>query len=389
MPKVIQVLQPNFEIEETLEAIRECLEAKWTGAGFKTVEIEKNFESLSGHKNCLFLNSNTSGLHLALEVFKEVYNWNAGSEVITTSLTFISTNSVIKQSGLKPKFCDVDSSLNLDPKCVKRMITDKTAAIIFVGIGGNTKNLKEIGKIANECNIPLIVDAAHMAGSKFHSNSDLWAAADCGAHAAVYSFQAVKNIATADSGMVSFDIKSHFELAKKKSWMGISKDTYERLDGYGKYNWRYSVDTLGYKYNGNSIMAAMAVVQLNNLEKSNKLRRNIFNYYKNYLNREIPIICHENKTATSQHLVQILVDDREYYISQCSNDNINLGVHYLPNHKFKIFESETVELPLLENLSEKILTLPCHENLTESDLSRIVKSINSSYDMCLCKQESN
>ena len=118
--KKINVLKPKFRIQETLDSIRECLEKGWTGMGYKTEQFENEWCKYTDLPHSLFINSNTSGLHLALNVLKKNNNWKDGDEIITTPLTFISTNHSIKYENLKPVFADVDDSLCLDPVSVEK-----------------------------------------------------------------------------------------------------------------------------------------------------------------------------------------------------------------------------------------------------------------------------
>lgn len=110
----IQLFQPTFRVEECLAQIRECLEVGWTGIGFKTNEFESAWKDYTGLPHAHFLNSATSGLHLALQLLKDKYGWEDGDEVITTPLTFVSTNHAILYSNLRPIFADVDEFLCLD-----------------------------------------------------------------------------------------------------------------------------------------------------------------------------------------------------------------------------------------------------------------------------------
>ena len=112
----IQVLKPKFHIDECLEQIRECLEKGWTGSGFKTAEFEQKWKEYTGHPHACYLNSNTSGLHLATNILKRRYGWQDGDEIITTPITFVSTNHAILYENLKPVFADVDEYLCLDPE---------------------------------------------------------------------------------------------------------------------------------------------------------------------------------------------------------------------------------------------------------------------------------
>src|SRR5689334_9012640 len=125
----IQVLQPKFRVDETLLEIRRCLEIGWSGMGFLTEEFEQRWKEYSGFSNAHFLNSATSGLHLAVKVLKDRLGWEDGDEIITTPLTFVSTNHPILYENLNPVFADVDESLCLDPHSVNRVISNKTKAI--------------------------------------------------------------------------------------------------------------------------------------------------------------------------------------------------------------------------------------------------------------------
>ena len=104
----IQLFVPNFRVDECLDEIRECLEKGWTGLGFKTVEMENKWKEYTGLPHAHFLSSNTVGLHLALHMFKTEFGWADGDEVISTPLTFVSSNHAIVYTNLQPVFADVD-----------------------------------------------------------------------------------------------------------------------------------------------------------------------------------------------------------------------------------------------------------------------------------------
>jgi dTDP-4-amino-4,6-dideoxygalactose transaminase len=271
----VQLFVPHFRIEECLKEIKICLEKGWTGLGFKTVEFEEAWKEYTHLTHAHFLSSNTAGLHLALEVFKRRYNWSEEDEILTTSLTFISTNHAILQANLKPIFVDTDEYLCIDPQKIDAHITPKTKAVMFVGIGGNTGQLEKVIEICKKRNLKIILDAAHMSGTR-HRGIHVGSNVDV----TIFSFQAVKNLATADSGMICFAKKEDDELARKMSWLGINKDTYARTTVQGSYKWMYDVEEVGYKYNGNSIMAAIGLVQLKYLDQDNSYRRQLAHWYR-------------------------------------------------------------------------------------------------------------
>ncbi len=104
----IQVLKPKFHIDECLAEIRDCLERGWTGMGFKTVEFEKAWREHTGHPFAYYLNSNTAGLHLAVKILKMQNGWQDGDEIISTPITFVSSNHAILYGNLHVTFADVD-----------------------------------------------------------------------------------------------------------------------------------------------------------------------------------------------------------------------------------------------------------------------------------------
>ena len=197
----IQVLKPKFHIDECLAQVRECLEKGWTGSGFKTAEFEAKWKEYTGHKNACYLNSNTSGLHLAVNILKRRYGWQDGDEIISTPITFVSTNHAIMYENLKPCFADVDEYLCLDPVDVEKKINEKTRAIAFVGYGGRVGQLDKIIALCKKYGLRLILDAAHMSGTRVNGvMPGTWEGVDV----TVYSYQAVKNLPTGDSGMIYF-----------------------------------------------------------------------------------------------------------------------------------------------------------------------------------------
>src|SRR5262245_50201992 len=128
----IHLFVPTFRIEETLAEIRECLEKGWTGLGYKTLQFEDAWRRYTGLPHAHFLNSATAGLHLAVRLLKERRGWADGDEVISTPLTFVSTNHAILYAGLQVVFADVDEHLCLDPASVAERISPRTRAVMFV-----------------------------------------------------------------------------------------------------------------------------------------------------------------------------------------------------------------------------------------------------------------
>lgn len=371
----IQVLKPKFHIDECLEQVRQCLEKGWTGSGFKTVEFEKAWKDYTGHPNACYLNSNTAGLHLAVNILKRRYGWQAGDEIITTPITFVSTNHAILYEGLTPCFADVDEYLCLDPAEVEKHIGSRTRAVMFVGYGGRVGQLDKIVDICRRHKLHLILDAAHMAGTRVNGvTPGTWDGVDV----TVYSFQAVKNLPTGDSGMICFADAELDGICRKASWMGINKDTYSRTSNEGTYKWNYDVDYLGYKYNGNAIMAAIALAQLPYLDEDNARRREIVAMYNRAFagNPKIHPVPAPYPEECSYHLYELIVPDREGLLSALAQNDIYGGVHYRDNTEFSMYRFAQGSCPRASEITHHNITLPLHMYLSDADVARIATIVN-------------
>lgn len=368
----IQLFVPTYRTEECLAAVKECLEVGWTGLGFKTVEFESQWREYTGLPHAHFLNSATAGLHLAVKILKEELGWQDDDEVISTPITFVSTNHAILYEKLKVVFADTDEAGCLDPESVRARITPKTRAVMFVGLGGNTGQLEEIERLCLDANLALILDAAHMAGTRCNDK-----APGAAAEAVVYSFQAVKNLPTADAGMVCFRDPRHDKIVRQQSWLGIDKDTFSRTHDGGAYKWYYDVPHLGFKNNGNSLMAAIALTQLKYLDLDNSYRRQVAHWYDVHLKgvaavSRVPV---SRGCESSRHLYQVRVAHRDEVLLALNAAGIFPGVHYRDNTQFAMYSDHSNECPNARKFSDEVISLPIHLRLTHDDVAYICETL--------------
>ncbi|MDC0364660.1 DegT/DnrJ/EryC1/StrS aminotransferase family protein [Candidatus Pelagibacter sp.] len=377
--KQISLFKPRYRSNEVLNEIKKTLVSGWTGIGNKTVDFEREWEKYTKLKNSLFLNSATAGLHLAIEVFKDHDNWTNNSEIITTPISFVSTSHSILYANLKPVFCDIDETGTLDPHKVEKLINKNTKAVIFVGLGGTLGNLKKINKICKKKNIKLILDAAHMSGARYENRRHVGFESDI----SIFSFQAVKNLPSADSGVMNFKDINLYKLAKKYSWCGIDKDTFDREKRNNKQNniWEYDVPNLGYKYNGNSVIAQIARVSLKYLEKDNNYRKKLCLMYKKNLSRNKNIFIVPHTKGSSRHLFSILIKNRSKMIQKLKENNIHPGVHYKSILEFSFYKKKKFKksnnIDISKNFSKSILSLPLHTFLKPNDIQKICNILNA------------
>lgn len=366
---------PHYRTEEILQEMRQCFDIGWTGMGYKTDEFEKKWCEYTGLPFAHFVNSCTAAIHTAVAVLKEEHGWQDGDEIITSPLTFVSTAHAVTYERLNVVFADVDDSLSLAPEAVTARISPRTKAVIYVGLGGHAGNLRAIAALCQAKGLLLILDAAHMAGAKVDGR-------DPGhlADVSCYSFHAVKNLPTFDSGMVCFRSALLDQRARQFSWLGIDKSTFARTtDRF--YNWKYEIDRVGYKYNGNSVAASVALISLKYLDEDNLRRRWISTSYREHFLHNphivLPLINDdgESDTFSANHLAQIRVKERDKVIAFAQAHNVNCGVHYQSLTKFELFRDQYDSCPHAATAADELISLPIFVGMSEEQLSAVCRII--------------
>ena len=368
-----QLFKPRIT-EEAIASVADVLRSGWIGLGPKTAEFEAAFAEVVGANYAVGVNSATAGLHLAM-VLAGV---GPGDEVITTPITFVSTNHAILYQGATPVFADVQPETgNIDPDCVRVLITKKTRAIVCVHYGGYPCELDALYDLASQHGLALIEDAAHACGSSCYDRP----IGSLGT--AVFSFHAVKNLPVGDGGMVTVQDEADYKRLKRLRWLGIDKDTYSRtVADAGRYAWEYDVPEVGFKYHMNDISAAIGLAMLKQLPEDNKRRRQIARLYDAGL-RHADIIrkppLSDDTMVTAQHLYAIQARRRNELIAHLKAHDIAPGVHYIPNNTFPMYRGCRGETPCAWELGETLLSLPMHVLLTDAEVGRIIDVITAGW----------
>ena len=223
----MQLFRPKYEVEECIKAIREVLETGWTGTGPQCKKFEEEWSNFTGAKYSHYLNSATAALHIALRLLDLPKN----SKVLTTALTFVSTNAVILYEGFEPVFVDInDTDLSMDhDDFIRKAEQHDAKAAIWVHHSGNAsshfdKVMQTLSTHKKLKGLKVIEDCAHAGGSHYQNGMRVGGRNDT---IACFSFQAVKNLPTFDGGMICTGSSDLNERAKKLAWLGIDKLTFK------------------------------------------------------------------------------------------------------------------------------------------------------------------
>ncbi|OGW74696.1 MAG: pyridoxal-5'-phosphate-dependent protein [Omnitrophica bacterium RBG_13_46_9] len=371
---MIPVFRPSYGKEET-EAVKKVLLSGWAGLGPKTEEFERKFADYIGTKYAVALNSCTAALHLALKAMGIEKR-----EVITTPMTFVSTNHAILYNDARPVFCDIyEDTLNMNVDEIEGLITKNTRAILPVHYGGHACDMDRIMELAKKYGLKIIEDCAHACGGEYKGRK-VGSIGDAGC----FSFHAVKNLATGDGGMVTTNDKEVYLRLRKLRWLGISKGTWEREKEHKKYDWQYDVEEIGYKDHMNDITAAIGIVQLGKLDGLNQKRSSIVQMYNRGL-ANVPSIerpVEKTYAKSAWHIYAIKLEKRNELNAYLQSKGISTGVHYYPNHLFDLYKKYRRVLPAAERTWERVLTLPLFPDLKKSDARWIIKEIRT-----FCKKD--
>ena len=377
---MIPLFRPSLGKEE-IESIKKTFESGWVGLGPRTKEFEDVFAAYIGTKHAVGMASATDGLHIVLKAFGV-----EGGEVLTPSLTFVSTNHAILYNNAKPVFVDVEEdTLCMDPDDLNEKVGPKSKAVIPVHYGGHPCNMKAIDEIAEDNNLVVIEDAAHAAGAEYKGKK-----VGSLSHAGSFSFQAIKNMTTGEGGMLTFDDDALDQKLRILRWVGINKDTVSRslkAGKEGKYSWEYDVVDLGYKCHMSDIQAAIGIEQLKKLDTHlNSGRRRVAEAYnkafKNLDWLNIPVERQDVKRVYWNYVLRVENGKRDELGEYLRENGISYGVHYLPNHLHPFYQNlikngaiKEPDVPVTMEVWKKILCLPIYADLKEEEVNYIIEKV--------------
>jgi len=355
---LIKLFDPYISKKEANVASKIIQSKFWaSGSGVRNVkDFEDEFLKYTKSKSCVAVNSGTAALHLALSLF-DIKN----KEVLVPSLTFVSTVSSILHNKGKPIFVDIDSkNLCIDPLDIKKKITKKTGAIMIVDFAGMPTKIKEIKEIAKDHNLPVIEDAAHSAGASYDGKK-------IGSYfdAVCFSFHPVKNLAMPNGGLICINNRNNIKFEKNLQslrWCGIEN----------RKKFEYDIRKLGWNYYMNEISAAIGLIQLKKLDNANKKRRAIAKRYFSELGIDNKMPFSNNCVY---HFYWIRVKNRKKFMKKMYEKGIETGIHYNPVHKMSYYKNK-IKLPITEKITNEIVSIPTHPNLTKSNINKIINTIN-------------
>ena len=341
-------------------------------------EFEHSLEEFFNMEHVVTFNSGTSALH-ALLLAHDITSGN----VITTSMSFISTANCIILAGATPVFAEIEyETLGLDPKDVEKKINNKTKAIIPMHYGGKIcKNIQALREMADEHNLILIEDNAESFGAKIQEKF-----AGTIGHAGMLSFCQNKIITTGEGGAICTNDKDICEkLLLIRSHGRVEQPGTNYFSNINEMDYIQ----IGYNYRMPTMCAALGISQLKKIDKIIELRRKVGKYYDENLKgtSEVQIIPELSGNRTVYQLYSLLLknpDNRNDLQNYLVEKGIYTKIYFYPIH-LKSFYREKFGykrglLPITEEIADKILTIPISLRFTPEDQDYIINHIKAFFN---------
>ncbi len=354
-------LQAQFRIikPEIMGAIEGVLESMQLFLGPQSQEFEREFSQFCGCSHGVGLSTGTDALALALRAC----DIGPGDEIITVANTFIATVEAIALVGARPVFVDIDpETYTMDWRQLDQVLTSRTRAIIPVHLYGHPVDMQPVLDFAQSHGLRVIEDASQ-------------------AHGATYKGQRVGSIG--DIGCFSLYFSKNLG-AYGEAGICVTNDaklaeSLRKLRDHGSLI-RYQHEVLGVNARMDEIQAAVLRVKLGYLEGWNATRQAHARFYTEQLQGAVEAVPVVQPWATHVYYMYVVqVRERSYFRNALQQEGIATGIHYpTPIHLQPACAGYGYArglLPVTEDVTERIVSLPLYAELTDEQLQAVVNAV--------------
>ena len=376
--------------DDDIQAVVDVLKSGPLTQGPKIGEFEAKFSKYVGARFAVAVSNGTSALHIACLAA----GIGPGHTVITSPNTFVASANCVIYTGGRPAFSDIDPvTLNIKAETIEKECKrlSNVKAIIPVHFGGLSCEMPKIWSVAQKVGATIIEDACHALGGNYSDGSRIGSCRF--SQMAVFSLHPVKSITSGEGGVVTTNDEKLYRQLLRLRGHGINKldDPYiypEEAYTEGKRNdWYYEMQQLGFNYRISDIQCALAIAQLDKLDKFIALRREIAGFY----DREFKTLKHAKRTQVSgrndsaNHLYVLRFDydaiglSRRQLFELLAARGIVGHAHYIPVPMHPYYRTHYPVPP--ENYAQALayyreaLSLPLYPSMSDKDVTAVVKAV--------------
>lgn len=345
-----------------LDAVRRVIDSGWYILGPEVQAFEQKFAAFSQIPHAVSVGNGMDAIEIALRAL----DIGVGDEVVTTPMTAFATVLAVLRAGATPVLADIDPATGLlSPVSVKRCLTPRTRALLLVHLYGQVRDMDQWQALCNEAGVKLIEDCAQSHGAR-------WNGCTAGSFgvAGAYSFYPTKNLgALGDGGAL---VTRDEALATRAA----------SLRNYGQSE-RYIHPEIGLNSRLDEIQAAILAVRLDSLEASTEIRRSIARRYRDGItNSRVQLLAPPQQAASHvYHLFVLLSPHRDALQAHLKAQGVQALLHYpMPVHHQSScadIRRDPTGLPGSESHAKHCLSLPCHPQMSDSDVQRVIDAVNN------------
>ena len=359
---------------EIRNAVNDVLDSGWYLKGEATRRFEQHYAEYIGTRHCIGVANGLDALTLILRAYIEMGMMQEGDEVIVPANTYIASILAITENRLVPVLVEPSpATLQIDDTRVEQAITPRTRAVMIVHLYGRCAYTDRIGEICRQHDLKLIEDNAQAHGCFYKEN--LKKTGSLG-DAAGHSFYPGKNLgALGDAGAVTTDDD---ELAK----------IIEALGNYGSSR-KYVFDYQGRNSRIDELQAAILDVKLRHLDADNQCRKDIAARYEREVSNDLVRLrpegnetCSRSLCATRDsvwHIFPVFSARRDELQKYLADNGVETQIHYpIPPHRQRCYpELHYLSLPVTEQIHREELSIPCHQAMTDHEVTCIIDLLNA------------
>lgn len=301
--------------------------------------------------------------HLALEAALRVLNLPAGSRIVTSPFTFVSTVHAIARLGFEPVFCDVlPSDGTMDPECLEKLVDARTSAVLPVHVYGNVCDVDAIETVAREHGLRVVYDAAHAFGVRYKGVPVV-----CRGDASVLSFHATKVFSTVEGGAVCWsDPGLRQPLDDEKNFGIRDAQTCAATGGNAKLD---------------ELRCAMGICNLRHIDEALQARERLAMLYRRLLGDAVSWFSIREGATSNNSYMPVLFENRRRRDTVCDtleSAGIKPRKYFWPLAcDAAPYLNLSADVPVARNLSNRVLTLPLYPELPEAEVERLCNLILS------------
>lgn len=398
---------PPYIDDDVINEVTDSLRSGWITTGPKVKALEEEVCKLSGARRALGVNSWTSGAILVLRWL----GLQPGDEVIVPAYTYSATALAVLWAGGKPVMVDSGEDFNISVEAIRRAITPRTKAILPVDIAGFPCDYDAIMSLVSEPEVKamfsptsdvqrqlgriiVVSDSAHSIGAHYNgkrsgSETDI----------AIFSLHAVKNVTTAEGGIICLNMPEPFDNDKLYADMRLFSLNCQTKDAFTKSKaggWRYDIIGQGMKCNLADVNAAIGLAQIRKYEDLLKERKRVFTRYNDALKQYdwalTPPAITPGKES-SYHVYALRIKDvteqqRDEIIQEIAKSEVAVNVHFVPMPMLTLFREKGYDIKdypqAYRNYAHEI-SLPIYPQLTDEQADFVIRSVVEAHDKVMGK----